>query len=69
MAALTDLGSDSDEVYDWIQNGGPVSFQGIGDLSDLSVSKVLSVFGERLENMPWGIAQRFRHVLMNLSKE
>jgi hypothetical protein len=41
----------------------------MGDFSELAVSKILSVFSERLENMPWGIAQRFRHVLMNLSKE
>ncbi|OBT68701.1 hypothetical protein VE03_01825 [Pseudogymnoascus sp. 23342-1-I1] len=61
--------SGSSEVDGWIQNGGPVSFQGIGDLAELSVSRVLSVFGERLENMPWGIADRFRHVLVNLSKE
>ncbi|KFY26674.1 hypothetical protein V493_03945 [Pseudogymnoascus sp. VKM F-4281 (FW-2241)] len=59
--------SGSNEVDGWIQNGGPVSFQGIGDLAELSVSRVLSVFSERLENMPWGIADRFRHVLVNLS--
>lgn len=46
-----------------------MSFQGIGDLSELSAPRVLSVFSERLENMPWGIADRFRHVLVNLSKE
>ncbi|KAH8805434.1 fungal transcriptional regulatory protein [Xylogone sp. PMI_703] len=61
--------SDSDDVYDWIQRGGPVSFQGIGNLSELTVPKVLSVFIERLENIPWGLAQRFRHVLMNLREE
>ncbi|KFZ03327.1 hypothetical protein V502_11042 [Pseudogymnoascus sp. VKM F-4520 (FW-2644)] len=58
--------SGSNEVDGWIQNGGPVSFQGIGDLAELSVSRVLSVFSERLENMPWGIADRFRHVLDQL---
>lgn len=56
-------------MYGWIQNGGRVSFQGIGDLSELTASKVLSVFIERLETMPWGISQRFRHVLMNLRAE
>ncbi|KAL1962696.1 hypothetical protein VTN77DRAFT_9240 [Rasamsonia byssochlamydoides] len=61
--------SEFDDVEGWIQNGGPVSFQGLGDLAELTVSKILSTFSERLENMSWGIAQRFRHVLMNLSKE
>lgn len=46
-----------------------MSFQGIGDLSELTASRVLSVFVEKLENMPWGIAQRFRHVLMSLRTE
>lgn len=63
------IGSEFDDVEGWIRNGGPVSFQGLGDLAELTVSKILSTFCERLENMSWGIAQRFRHVLMNLSRE
>lgn len=63
------VGSGSSDADGWIQNGGPVSFQGIGDLAELNAAKILSVFCERLENMPWGIADRFRHVLVNLSKE
>ncbi|KIM99147.1 hypothetical protein OIDMADRAFT_56312 [Oidiodendron maius Zn] len=61
--------SDSDEVYSWIENGGRVTFQGIGDLSQLSVPKILGIFIERLDNMPWGIAQRFKHVLVNIREE
>ncbi|KFY16961.1 hypothetical protein V492_00970 [Pseudogymnoascus sp. VKM F-4246] len=55
--------SGSSDADGWIQNGGPVSFQGIGDLAELNAARILSVFCERLENMPWGIADRFRHVL------
>lgn len=63
------LGSDFDDVEGWIQTGGPVSFQGLGDLAELSVAKILTTFGEKLENMSWGLAQKFRHVLTNLSRE
>ena len=63
------IGSDFDDVDGWIQNGGPISFQGLGDLAELTVPKILDTFSERLENMPWGIAQRFRHVLKNLDRE
>ncbi|UNI15668.1 hypothetical protein JDV02_002179 [Purpureocillium takamizusanense] len=61
--------SDHAAASEWIRIGGPVSFQGLGDLSDLSSTKVLSIFSERLESMPWGLAQRFKHVLMSLEKE
>ncbi|KAL2127172.1 hypothetical protein VTI74DRAFT_11208 [Chaetomium olivicolor] len=54
---------------EWIRTGGPVSFQGLGDLTDLTSTKVLSIFSERLESMPWGLAQRFKHVLMSLETE
>lgn len=63
------LGSDFDDVHEWIQHGGQASFQGLGNLVDLSESKLLSTFSERLESMSWGISLQFRHVLMNLSKE
>lgn len=46
-----------------------MSFQGLGALSDLTSSKILSVFSERLESMSWGIAQRFKHVLLSLQRE
>lgn len=65
----TAIGSDFDDVDEWIQHGGQASFQGLGNLADLSESKLLSTFSERLESMSWGIAVQFRHVLMNLSKE
>ncbi|OAQ75458.1 fungal transcriptional regulatory protein [Purpureocillium lilacinum] len=61
--------SDHAGASEWIRNGGPVSFQGLGDLNDLSSTKVLSIFSERLESMPWGLAQRFKHVLMSLETE
>ena len=44
-------------------------FQGLSDLSDLTSSKVLSLFSERLESMPWGLSQRFKHVLTGLERE
>lgn len=44
--------SDSDEVYGWIHNGGRLTVQGIGDLSQLFMPKISGVFIERLENMP-----------------
>jgi len=62
-------GSDHAGASEWIRNGGQVSFQGLGDLNDLSSTKVLSIFSERLESMPWGLAQRFKHVLMSLETE
>lgn len=62
-------GSEFDDVDGWIRRGGPVSFQGLGELTELTVSKILAIFSERLENMSWSIAQRFRHVLTNLGKE
>ncbi|KAJ5619437.1 hypothetical protein N7510_003421 [Penicillium lagena] len=61
--------SDFDDVHEWIQHGGQASFQGLGNLADLSEAKLLSTFSERLESMSWGISLQFRHVLMNLSKE
>ncbi|PWI75924.1 C6 and C2H2 transcription factor [Purpureocillium lilacinum] len=61
--------SDHAGASEWIRNGGQVSFQGLGDLTDLSSTKVLSIFSERLESMPWGLAQRFKHVLMSLETE
>jgi hypothetical protein len=66
---LVATGSDFDDVEGWIQRGGSATFRGLGDFAQLTVSKILFAFSERLENTPWGIAQRFRHVLMNLSKE
>ncbi|OAQ61102.1 fungal transcriptional regulatory protein [Pochonia chlamydosporia 170] len=61
--------SDSSATSDWIQQGGDVSFQALGSLSDLTSSRVLSIFIERLESMSWGIAQRFKHVLLSLQRE
>ncbi|KZO90459.1 hypothetical protein CALVIDRAFT_490418 [Calocera viscosa TUFC12733] len=61
--------SESDELERYIHHGGSMLFQGLGDLVELDAAKVLAVFEERLEAMPWGIAQRFRHVLMNLDGE
>ncbi|KAJ5963060.1 hypothetical protein N7481_013365 [Penicillium waksmanii] len=61
--------SDFDDVDEWIQCGGPISFQGLGNLAELSEYKILSTFNERFESMSWGISLHFRHVLMNLSKE
>ncbi|KAH8698650.1 fungal-specific transcription factor domain-containing protein [Talaromyces proteolyticus] len=63
------LGSDFDDIHEWVKSGGPVCFQGLGDLSDLTSSKILSIFSERLENMPWGLSRRFKHVLMMLERE
>lgn len=59
----------SEVADDWIQNGGPVSLQGVGYLGELSVLKILSIFCKRLDNMPWSIAQRFEHALTNRSNE
>jgi hypothetical protein len=40
--SLGTIGSDFDVVEGWIQNGGPVSFQGLEDLAEVTVSKNLS---------------------------
>lgn len=69
LTYLCILGSDFDDVDEWIQHGGQASFQGLGNLADWSESKLLSTFSERLESMSWGIALQFRLVLMNLSGE
>ncbi|BCS28427.1 uncharacterized protein APUU_61475A [Aspergillus puulaauensis] len=61
--------SDFDDVDEWIQSGGPISFQGLGNLAELSEAKILSTFSERLESMSWGISLHLRHVLTSLSKE
>ncbi|EFY89132.1 hypothetical protein MAC_04907 [Metarhizium acridum CQMa 102] len=62
-------GSDNSAASDWIQHGGEIAFQGLGSMSELTISKVLSIFIERLESMSWGIAQRFKHVLLSLQRE
>ncbi|CEL02560.1 hypothetical protein ASPCAL03728 [Aspergillus calidoustus] len=61
--------SEFDNADEWIQHGGQVFFQGLGNLADLPISKLLSTFYERLEFMSWGVSVQFRHVLLDLAKE
>jgi hypothetical protein len=58
--------SASPQIDDWIKNGGGASIQGLGTVAELSVPFVLQSFADRLEAMAWGLAERYRKVLLGL---
>jgi hypothetical protein len=59
------IGTDSPDR--WIQDGGPIRFQGIS--YTLTSENVLTDFIGRLEAMPWGLGRLYEHVLSRLLRE
>lgn len=44
-------------------------FQGLGEFNELTSVKSLATFRQRMDIMSWGLAERFKHVLVNLERE
>jgi hypothetical protein len=61
--------TESSQIELWIKNGGGVSIQGLGNVAQLSVAVLLQTFADRLEIMSWGLAARYRKVLINLLRD
>ncbi|OAA50753.1 Fungal transcriptional regulatory protein [Beauveria brongniartii RCEF 3172] len=61
--------SNCDDASEWVKHGGAVYFQGLGELGELTSAKSLAIFRQRMDIMSWGLAERFKHVLLNLEKE
>ncbi|EGX97024.1 Fungal transcriptional regulatory protein [Cordyceps militaris CM01] len=61
--------STCDDASEWARNGGAVYFQGLGDLGQLTSAKCLAIFRQRMDIMSWGLADRFKQVLLNLERE
>ncbi|OAA69693.1 Fungal transcriptional regulatory protein [Cordyceps fumosorosea ARSEF 2679] len=61
--------SNCDDAGEWVKNGGAVYFQGLGELRELTSAKCLAIFRQRMGIMSWGLADRFKHVLLNLERE
>ncbi|GAA5820962.1 hypothetical protein JCM11251_001897 [Rhodosporidiobolus azoricus] len=59
--------SDSRTLEPWIQHGGPLALKnGLGDFDTVTPETVLEKFAERLEDLPWGLAKKYRAVLLQL---
>lgn len=51
----------------WIENGaGAVAIQGLGRVPGLAAESVLQAAADRLEVISWGLAARYRRVLLGL---
>ncbi|KAM3498320.1 hypothetical protein MY10362_008355 [Beauveria mimosiformis] len=61
--------SNCDDASEWVKHGGAVYFQGLGELGELTSAKSLAIFRQRMDIMSWGLAERFKHVLLNLEQE
>lgn len=62
-------GSDNVDDIPWISRGGPVTFQSLGTLADMTVMGVLSFFINKLKIMPWGLTELYVQVLERLLDE
>ncbi|GAA6034269.1 hypothetical protein JCM8097_003816 [Rhodosporidiobolus ruineniae] len=50
-----------------IQHGGPLALRnGLGDFDTVTPEAVLEKFAEGLEDLPWGLAKKYRAVLLQL---
>ncbi|GAA5860915.1 hypothetical protein JCM8547_003887 [Rhodosporidiobolus lusitaniae] len=59
--------SDSRSIEPWVQHGGPLALKnGLGDFDTVTPEAVLIKFAERLEDLPWGLAKKYRVVLLQL---
>lgn len=53
----------------WIEQGGLISFQGLGSWSEKSVADILTFFITKLEGVPWGLSDLYVQVLERLLDE
>lgn len=50
----------------WIQQGGGISVQGMGDVGQMTATHVLKLMVIKLETLTWGLGQQYRQILTNL---
>lgn len=63
------LGPNCDDMSEWVTAAGQAYFRGLGDFDSLTSHGVLQIFKQRMDMMSWGLAERFKHVLIYLERE
>ena len=57
---------ETTDIESWIQQGGGISVQGMGDAAQMTASSVLQQMAVRLETLSWGLGRQYREILLNL---
>ncbi|ORY25649.1 fungal-specific transcription factor domain-domain-containing protein [Naematelia encephala] len=57
---------DTDPPQVWLEHGGQIVFPYLGSSSTMNVKDTLTLFMNRIDSMPWGLATQFRQVLAKL---
>jgi hypothetical protein len=58
--------SDNAQVEAWIQDGGGISVQGLGNVVHLTTSALLNTMASRLDTLSWGVAAQYGQILLGL---
>ncbi len=58
--------SENAQVQLWVQEGGGISVQGLGNVAHLSTSAVLNAMASRLDTLSWGVAAQYGQILLGL---
>lgn len=73
MTAIDDLSamivswSTTYELDNWVNNGGRLFVQGLGEMTRTKVGGILETLSRRLETLSWGSAEKYRLVLSDLT--
>lgn len=64
--STTIAGFETTDIEMWIQQGGGINVQGMGDAGQMTAPQVLQQMATRLETLSWGLGQQYRQILINL---